>query len=182
VTSGVGCAGHTLALKGLRGCGVNITGAAVGSTLSVSFLVFDDASPARNASASRTLTVVSPCSAEQFLCSDDSCSSVPCVLRDSLALAEDAAPPVVSLRATALRVDYLAATPPGGGGHTLFSPCSSAAAFEQQPAACWAMALDGADGDVSSRVTVEQEQVRFCRYRFCLILRFYLLNYIISVC
>ena len=85
MTSGVGCAGHTLALKGLRGCGVNITRAAVGSTLAVRFMVFDDASPARNASVSRTLTVVSPCTTEQFLCADDSCSNIACALRDSLA-------------------------------------------------------------------------------------------------
>ena len=84
MTSGVGCAGHTLALKGLRGCGVNITRAAVGSTLSVRFMVFDDASPARNASVTRTLTVVSPCAPGEQLCDGDVCSAVSCALRQSL--------------------------------------------------------------------------------------------------
>jgi hypothetical protein len=82
---------------------------------------------------------------------------------------EDTSPPVVTLRGAALRVDYLAAATPVDylaaatpvGGHTL-APCASGAAFEQQPAACWAMARDAADGDVSSSVTVEQEPCASC--------------------
>ena len=54
-----GCPGHQFAAKGLRGC-VD-TAAAVGSIFEVRFWVFDQQSPARNASATRTVVVVPPC-------------------------------------------------------------------------------------------------------------------------
>ena len=68
---------------GVQGCGVNISKAAVGSVLTVNFLVFDDESPPRNSTAARTLTVISPCASDgsEFLCDDDTCSTIACELR-----------------------------------------------------------------------------------------------------
>jgi hypothetical protein len=155
VKSGVGCAGHTMAQKGLQGCGINISKAAVGDVLTLNFLVFDDQSPRRNATATRTLTVISPCASDEFLCDDDTCSTVACELRDALALVDDSSPPAVTLRHTALRVEYLTSTPVTG-----LTPCATAAAFQAEPAppyTCWASAVDLEDGDVSSSVTVAQD-------------------------
>ena len=73
-------AGYKFAEQGISLCAVN-TSKPIGTTFSVTFMVFDLSIPSKNASVARTVEVISPCSPDQFLCSDGTCSSVTCDVR-----------------------------------------------------------------------------------------------------
>ncbi|KAK3254009.1 hypothetical protein CYMTET_36763 [Cymbomonas tetramitiformis] len=91
-----GCPGHEMRLqKGLTSC--FDTSAEVGTVFELTFLVFDDNMPPRNATVARLLTIVSPCAEGEQLCEDDVCTTTPCDVRASLIEAPDSAPPEVGL-------------------------------------------------------------------------------------
>ena len=73
-------AGYLYNQQGVKSCAVN-TSAAVGSTFSVTFVIFDDSIPSFSVSVMRTVSVISPCDADQYLCSDGTCSAVDCDIR-----------------------------------------------------------------------------------------------------
>jgi hypothetical protein len=85
----LGCSGTTLrahlfSVKGLAGCGID-TSAPLGTRYSVDFWVWDAGTPSRNASVSRSIVLVDPCtdSASPYTCTDTStgqlyCSGVSC--------------------------------------------------------------------------------------------------------
>ncbi|KAK3263138.1 hypothetical protein CYMTET_28037 [Cymbomonas tetramitiformis] len=82
------CAGYEYANKGILGC-LN-TSAEVGTIFSIDFVVHDHNRPAMNATATRTVTISSPCPVGEVWC-DGVCSPVACDLRDTLLLFEPAA-------------------------------------------------------------------------------------------
>ncbi|KAK3274238.1 hypothetical protein CYMTET_17570 [Cymbomonas tetramitiformis] len=79
----VGCPGHEFATKGVQGC--LDTAAEAGTIFEILFMVLDRGAPALNATATRTITIDSPCEAGQELCLEDRvCSSTPCDVRASM--------------------------------------------------------------------------------------------------
>ncbi|EFJ49748.1 hypothetical protein VOLCADRAFT_89514 [Volvox carteri f. nagariensis] len=80
---------HTLASKGLAGCGIN-TLAPPGAVFNVNFWVWDNARPPNNATVRRTIVIVDPCTDKSapYFCSDGSggylCSPLPCTASASL--------------------------------------------------------------------------------------------------
>jgi hypothetical protein len=120
-----GCPGHQFAAKGLRGC--LDTAAPVGTVFEVAFWVFDQQSPARNATATRTVVVVEPCAPGLEYCTVDSkCGITACSVREALqaeALSRrrrnrkggfasgDLIPPNLTLAVHELTLDYLTASP-----------------------------------------------------------------------
>lgn len=75
--------GHLLKAKGLAGCGLNVL-APPGAVFTISFWVWDDARPAGNATASRTVVITERCTDPRLphFCSDGTggylCSPSPC--------------------------------------------------------------------------------------------------------
>jgi hypothetical protein len=116
---GTGCNGHQFAVKGLRGCVVS-TRAAVGTVFPILFLVFDDAMPPANATATRFVTIVDPCPRlGQVHCEHDGlCGVLTCAQRLQLrtSLDVDAAAPVISFVPGAGRE---VGCPPGSTRHEL---------------------------------------------------------------
>ena len=78
-------AGFLFAEQGIKSCAVN-TSAPVGTTFAVTLLVFDDSIPSLNASVTRTVSIIQPCSIGEHLCSDGACSAIACDLRFVLSL------------------------------------------------------------------------------------------------
>ena len=75
-------AGYLFSQQGIKSCAVN-TSAAIGTTFSITFVVFDYSIPSLNASVTRTGIIVNPCASGQYLCSDGTCSTVACNLRQT---------------------------------------------------------------------------------------------------
>lgn len=73
-------AGYRFLQQGIKSCGLN-TSAPVGTTFNVTFMVFDYSIPSLNASVTRTVSIINPCSFGQQLCSDGTCSDIQCSLR-----------------------------------------------------------------------------------------------------
>ena len=73
-------AGYLFTQQGIASCAVN-TSAAVGTTFAVKFMVFDYSISSLNASVTRTISIIDPCDAGEYLCSDNTCSTVACDLR-----------------------------------------------------------------------------------------------------
>ena len=73
-------AGYLFTQQGIASCAVN-TSAAVGTTFAVKFMVFDYSISSLNASVTRTISIIDPCDAGEYLCSDGTCSTVACDLR-----------------------------------------------------------------------------------------------------
>lgn len=83
----LGCPGHEFVRKGLRGCDVTSMTSPIGTSFTVTFLAFDPAAPGRSVSATRTVTVVSPCLTGQLYCPDlpgEPCGTSPCSVRSLL--------------------------------------------------------------------------------------------------
>ncbi|KAK3262721.1 hypothetical protein CYMTET_28429, partial [Cymbomonas tetramitiformis] len=157
----VGCPGHEFAVKGIEGC--LSTEAAVGTIFEVEFLVFDSAIPPNSARATRTVTIVAPCAEEHHYCEDDDiCTAVTCAeyleLEALLGEPSDTAAPELSLLGhSALVLEYgqpMALSSMEGGPSLL--PCAAYTETE----ACYAVAWDEVDGDVTS--SIEVAQVRHC--------------------
>ena len=100
---------HTLSLRrgrataayqftsaGIAPCAVN-TSAAIGTSISITFTVFDYGAPALSSSVSRNLLIVAPCPTGQFYC-NGTCLQISCAA--SAALAAAAVTPVITLTAT----------------------------------------------------------------------------------
>lgn len=73
-------AGYLFTEQGIASCAVN-TSAAVGTTFTVKFMVFDYSISSLNASVTRTISIIDPCDSGEYLCSDGTCSTVACDLR-----------------------------------------------------------------------------------------------------
>ncbi|KAK3289149.1 hypothetical protein CYMTET_3420 [Cymbomonas tetramitiformis] len=154
----VGCPGHEWAAKGLAGC-IN-TSAPVGTLFEVQFVVFDFAMPRQMASAVRTVAIVQPCNSGETVCSDHTCSSIDCDLRDSM-LADDAdvnSPVVTLLQASQTRVVYGDAA----SAAAVQPSCASAAlsdglASTGSGVVCTVTAEDDRDLDVSGSLTAIQD-------------------------
>ncbi|KAK3271972.1 hypothetical protein CYMTET_19706, partial [Cymbomonas tetramitiformis] len=149
-----GCPGHETVYKGINGC-IN-TSSAVGTVFEISFIVYDDAVPAQEASVQRHITIISPCASGEQLCADYACSNVDCAMRDSVMTEaeEDGTPPIVSFRGPAvIRIRYGDAA-----AAAALTPCSSAMHNSDGEAACYADAVDESSGDVSSSLEVLQDR------------------------
>ena len=72
-----GCVGHRLIDKQPIACGVDTANADIGTTYELAFVVYDSKGNAYT--VTRLISVVSPCSANQFFCSG-SCSNVSALL------------------------------------------------------------------------------------------------------
>jgi hypothetical protein len=116
----IGCPGHQFATKGVRGC--LDTAAPVGTIFEVAFWVFDQQSPARNATATRTVVVVEPCAPGLTYCDVDSkCGVAACAVRETIqprrrrrrggSASSDVIPPNLTLAVDELTLDYLTASP-----------------------------------------------------------------------
>ncbi|KAK3276613.1 hypothetical protein CYMTET_15331 [Cymbomonas tetramitiformis] len=144
----VGCPGHEFASKGVEGC-IDTTGE-VGTTLVLTFTVFDDAIPANVASINRTLTIVSPCPEGEELCADGACSTADCATREQLlqastTLPDTSAPNITLLNPARLRVQYgVAETAP------TLAVCGS---YTEQDF-CGGVAWDEVDGDVTASLSL----------------------------
>lgn len=68
-----GCVGQRFVDRQPVACGID-TSSSVGSTYNLNFVVYDTSG--QSASVSRAITIVSPCSAGQYLCNDGTCSNV----------------------------------------------------------------------------------------------------------
>lgn len=75
-------AGYLFSQQGIMSCEVD-TSAAVGSTFSIIFVVFDSSIPSLNASVTRTGIIINPCATGQYLCPDRTCSPVACDIRQA---------------------------------------------------------------------------------------------------
>eukprot|EP00854_Cymbomonas_tetramitiformis_P009092 gene9092-10771_t len=128
----------------------------VGTVFEISFIVYDDAVPAQEASVQRHITIISPCASGEQLCADYACSNVDCAMRDSVMTEaeEDGTPPIVSFRGPAvIRIRYGDAA-----AAAALTPCSSAMHNSDGEAACYADAVDESSGDVSSSLEVLQDR------------------------
>lgn len=148
---------HLLLVFSAQGSGLKYA-TEVGQSVSIRFLVID--ADGRYTTASRTVTIVSPCPPERpVVCTAPTggrvCSDIQCNLRDDLLLAA-ALPPAVTLysppgshsNAAELEVDY---------GQRLgwsLLPCASEA--DGQAGRCGASATSEAEGDVSNRLQVRR--------------------------
>ena len=81
-----GCPGYEFTTKGIQGCIADTAAAAVGSTLTIPFVVYDRGSPAAVARVNRTVRVVSPCAPAQVYCplAQQVCGSSTCATRVAL--------------------------------------------------------------------------------------------------
>ena len=90
-------AGQEFSRVGLANCAIN-TSQPVGTPMSISFLVFDRGTPVLNATAGRTLVIVSPCATGTtgdvdtmtiivitLTCAQQSCAQLPVMLIIALA-------------------------------------------------------------------------------------------------
>eukprot|EP00854_Cymbomonas_tetramitiformis_P007736 gene7736-9201_t len=133
---------------GVEGC-IDTTGE-VGTTLVLTFTVFDDAIPANVASINRTLTIVSPCPEGEELCADGACSTADCATREQLlqastTLPDTSAPNITLLNPARLRVQYgVAETAP------TLAVCGS---YTEQDF-CGGVAWDEVDGDVTASLSL----------------------------
>jgi len=104
----------------------------VGSIFEVAFWVFDQQSPARNATVSRTVAIVEPCDPGLTYCAvDQGCGLAACSIRESIrsSVRVDLTPPTLNLSTHHLTLDYLAASP------VSLSACASGAcASDSHPA------------------------------------------------
>ncbi|GFR49555.1 hypothetical protein Agub_g11601 [Astrephomene gubernaculifera] len=84
--NGIACSGHEVWKKGIEGC-VNAS-ASVGSQQEILFVVFDKWANQPRVTASRQLTIVSPCTntADIYCAEDNSCGSTSCDTRAVLRL------------------------------------------------------------------------------------------------
>ena len=90
----LGCPGHEFWRKGLLGCGIPTASSPVGATFTVTFHAFNPAAPGRSATATRAVTVVSPCTPGEVHCPDvpeHPCGSTPCSARRLLLAQADLA-------------------------------------------------------------------------------------------
>jgi hypothetical protein len=144
-----GCPGHEFETKGLNGC-LN-TSAPVGTTFDIRFVVFDDVNMEHYVTKTRSITIGEPCDAGMQLCVGSGgfnvCTELPCEQVEASAEVPDVDPPVLTLKAWTLVLDYGTDYP-----DLDISPCASAAATD----GCWAWATDAIDGDVSSSMTVQE--------------------------
>jgi hypothetical protein len=86
----------------------------VGSIFEVRFWVFDQQSPARNASATRTVVVLPPCApGEQFCAVDEGCGVASCAIREAVRATPpvDLSAPNLTLTTHELTLDYGTASP-----------------------------------------------------------------------
>ncbi|KAL0020772.1 hypothetical protein WJX77_012245 [Trebouxia sp. C0004] len=141
---GIACPGYAFVQQGISSCAVN-TSAAVGTTFAINFTVFDYSIPSLNASVVRTVSIVNPCDSTRFLCSDGTCSSIACNLRDALVQG----PPGLQFVAygnssTSVTTGYgVAATVP-------LLPCTAL----DNTTDCGAVATDSTGTDISSSIVV----------------------------
>ncbi|KAG2436559.1 hypothetical protein HYH02_011496 [Chlamydomonas schloesseri] len=118
---------HTLAAKGLAGCGIN-TLAPPGAVFYVDFWVWDDGRPPRNATARRTIVITEPCPepAAPNFCSDGAggflCSPAPCGDATAVFLPPRTDGPTISLLPSggSSGSDGAAAGGGGGGGSIVY--------------------------------------------------------------
>ncbi|KAK3282550.1 hypothetical protein CYMTET_9718, partial [Cymbomonas tetramitiformis] len=154
-----GCPGHEFLSKGLAGC-VNMS-ADVGTVFDVEFLVFDFAVPCQSASVTRSIFIIQPCDTGEQLCSDLSCSSIDCAMRDTLLGAgdvQDTTPPTITfLGPSTVSLRYA-----DSAAAAALAPCTAAVVNSTAASSgCYAEALDDMDGDVSTSLSVQQD--RACR-------------------
>ncbi len=71
-----GCPAASFRTAGISMCDIDTVDAPIGTTYSVTFLVFDDGVPALTGSVTRLVTVVSPCAEGQHQCGDGVCYNV----------------------------------------------------------------------------------------------------------
>ena len=95
-----GSAAYQFASVGIAPCALN-TSAEVGTSISITFTVFDYGAPALSSSVSRTLLIVAPCPTGQFYCSG-TCLQISCAA--SAALAAAAVTPIITLTSIAAEV------------------------------------------------------------------------------
>ncbi|KAK3268689.1 hypothetical protein CYMTET_22821 [Cymbomonas tetramitiformis] len=149
-----GCPGHEWASKGLQGC-LN-TSADVGTVFDIRFVVYDSMVPAQNDSVTRVVTIVQPCSGGDELCSDMTCSPIPCDERDAQfsSTLDDTAPPTIELlHSDPVRVIYGNST-----SSAWLRPCANLSEHSTSPPhACLATAVDDTSGDVSSSLEASQD-------------------------
>ena len=81
-----GCRGHDFGTKGVRGCALDTAHAAVGTTFTLKFMVFDNQFPPKSANVTRTLHIVSPCQAAEAFCPSLSpqCGTSGCAVRHAI--------------------------------------------------------------------------------------------------
>ena len=73
------------ARAGLQGCGVDTVTASIGTSVNITFMVFDRHMPAASASLTKTVTVISPCALRELYCpgADPACGDGPCAVRSA---------------------------------------------------------------------------------------------------
>ena len=116
---------HTLAAKGLAGCGIN-TLAPPGAVFYIDYWVWDDSRPPLNATARRTLVITEPCPepAAPNFCSDGDggflCSPTPCGDATAVFLPPRTDGPAIALLPSGGSGDATAAAAGGGGGSIVY--------------------------------------------------------------
>ena len=83
-----GCAGHEFVRKGINGCGVNTTHGAIGAEFKLVFQAWDDGVPAKSATVTRLIRVVSPCAKNEIYCDGlpgFECGTLACGVRAGIA-------------------------------------------------------------------------------------------------
>jgi hypothetical protein len=115
-----GCVAHLISSgKDILACGIDTTTAAIGSSYNLLFRVYDSGKPSGarmlaishgddahvmccpavglSADVYRVISVVSPCTATQYYCSDGTCSNVKCNVRDALPSPTNATVPAIEV-------------------------------------------------------------------------------------
>jgi hypothetical protein len=166
-----GCSGDRVIVKQPSACGIDAANQDIGTTLTLSFVVFNSAG--LSSTVQRVLQIVSPCNATQFYCNGE-CINVDCAVQASIRAPDSAPSPLGSLAAgspTLVLLPYRSfdsSTPwdLSGKNQSIYlqwgvaapfslAPCSSwAAANLTSNPSCAAAAYDGQEGDVSSFIEV----------------------------
>ena len=154
-----GCPGYEFNALGTAACGVDGT-AELGTIFLINFTVFDNSIPPLSATITRAVTIVSPCADDEFLCADDACSAIDCDTRDLLGGGGDKGEgPQLMLNPGSWAGNW---TGGGNANATLrlmykqvaplsLLPCASL----NKTAACFAVARDTQDGDLTPDIIVE---------------------------
>ena len=116
-------AAYQLASVGVTPCALN-TSQAIGTSIPVTFTVFDNGVPPLSATVTRTLLITAPCPTGQYYCSGV-CQQISCAA--SAALAAAAVTPVITL--TSIPTAVLGSTSGGSAG----IPYGTAPAFSLTP-------------------------------------------------
>ncbi|KAL0024068.1 hypothetical protein WJX79_002467 [Trebouxia sp. C0005] len=135
------CPGYLFTEQGIASCAVN-TSAAVGTTFAVNFMVFDYSISSLNASVTRTISIIDPCDSGEYLCSDGTCSTVACDLRDALVQGPPGLTFVDYGNSTSVTTGYGVAT------SVPLLPCTSISDTSD----CGAVSMDSTGKDISSSI------------------------------